>query len=244
MNSISTTSKWLKWLDDTQQQEVAAAKFKEKAEEERKAKEAYERQTLQGEMEREEAKQHAAIAQETKETRRQQYRTAQYDRDRLQNALDAKIRQLQVSPSIHVRSTDNANWERFLTIMTQREELRSFIASNFSEALCFFGSPWLKGFGVLISMALGFLYVLSALGLDAIGDSAVLTVGITIVAVMAVDILAFLLMKGLLTSLQHFFQDNAKAYLTILASIITITGVGGMVVFIVNVFQRLTEAGI
>lgn len=183
--------------------------------------------------------------QRTEQSRQHRQKMLRFDLDRLQTNLAELKGKLAYSPPVYIHYRfDNSSREHCLGLLAQCEEKRNFITSNFIREMKFFGSTWISLFCLGISLAICYLWVQSHLGMDAIGGSEILTVLITVTAVVLLDLFSILLIKGLLVSLKYYFRNNLKRYLTIQTVLITISCGCGLIIFIINVFQRLTEAGV
>ncbi|MEA3415871.1 MAG: hypothetical protein U9R02_06900 [Thermodesulfobacteriota bacterium] len=183
--------------------------------------------------------------QKTQKLSQHRQRMLQFDLDRLQAKLAELKSKLANSPPVYVHYRfDNSSRERCLGLLAQCEEKQNFITSNFTREMKFFGNTWISLFCLGISLAIGYLWVQSHLGMDAIGGSEILTVLITVTAVVLLDLFSILLIKGLLVSLKYYFRNKPRRYLTIQTVIITISCGCGLIIFIINIFQRLMEAGV
>lgn len=183
--------------------------------------------------------------QRAEQSRQHRQQMLRFDLDRLQSNLAELKGKLAYSPPVYIHYRfDNSSRERCLGLLAQCEEKQNFITSNFMREMKFFGNTWISLFCLGISLAIGYLWVQSHLGMDAIGGSEVLTVVITVTAVVMLDLFSILLIKGLLVSLKYYFRNNPKGYLTIQTALITVSCGCGLIIFIINVFQRLMEAGV
>jgi len=178
-------------------------------------------------------------------SRQHRQQMLRFDLDRLLANLAELKGKLCHSPPVYIHYRfDNSVREQCLRLLSQCEEKQNFITSNFTREMKFFGNPWISLFCLSISLAIGYLWVHSHLGMDAIGGSEILTVLITVSAVVLLDLFSILLVKGLLVSLKYYFRNNPKRYLAVQTAFITLSCGCGLIIFIINVFQRLTEAGI
>ena len=183
--------------------------------------------------------------QRAEQSRQHRRRMLQFDLDRLQGNLAELKAKLALTPPVYIHYRfDNFSREQCLSLLAQCEEKQNFITSNFTKEMKFFGNPWISLFCLGISLAIGYLWVQSHLGMDAIGGSEILTVVITLTAVVMLDLFSSLLIKGLLVSLKYYFRDNPRRYLTIQTALITVSCGCGLIIFIINIFQRLMEAGV
>ena len=179
------------------------------------------------------------------QSRQHRRRMLQLDLERLQTKLAKLKAKLAYAPPVYIHYRfDNSSREQCLSLLAQCEEKQNFITSNFTREMKFFGNTWISLFCLGISLAIGYLWVQSHLGMDAIGGSEILTVLITVTAVVMLDLFSILLIKGLLVSLKYYFRNNPKGYLTIQTALITVSCGCGLIIFIINIFQRLTEAGV
>lgn len=179
------------------------------------------------------------------QSRQHRQRMLQFDLERQKAKLAALKTKLAFTPPIYIHYRfDNASREQCLRLLAQCEEKQNFITSNFTREMKFFGNPWISLFCLGISLAIGYLWVQSHLGMDAIGGSEVLTVLTTVSAVVLLDLFSILLVKGLLITMKYYFRNKPRCYLTILTALITVSCGCGLLVFIINIFQRLMEAGV
>ena len=181
----------------------------------------------------------------TELSRQHRQQMLQFDLDRLESNLSGLKGKLSHSPPVYIHYRfDNSNREEGISLLSRCEEKQNFITSNFTREMRFLGNPFISLFCLSISLVIGYFWVQSRFGTDVIGGSEILTLLISVGAVVLLDLFLILVIKGVLVSLKYYFRNNPKHYLAIQTAFITLSCGCGLIVFIINVFQRLMEVGI
>jgi len=122
------------------------------------------------------------------------------------------------------------------------DALETLIAGGFNPGLLRFGSPLFSCVAMVGSLCLAYLWMQNRFGTDAIGGSEVLTLLVVVGAAIGVDVVAFLLLGGLLASARNFISRQRFNF--VLVTVMALASLTGVVGFAMMLFNRIMEAGL
>jgi hypothetical protein len=150
---------------------------------------------------------------------------------------------LATMPPVYIHNRFDLTAKRRMKLLLKRfDTVECFLATGFNPALLKFGSSWFTVVSLVASMALGFQYLQSHFGIDAVGGSEVATVLVAVGVTVVLDLVSFMLLGGFLGGLRIFCSRQQHA--SLLAKTIVFSSLLGLSGFLIVLYVRLSEVAI
>lgn len=158
----------------------------------------------------------------------------------VENEIAALGVKLASMPPIYLHNRFDLTAKRRMKFLLARfDAFEAFLATGFNPSLLKFGSGWFTVVSLIASMALGFQYLQSHFGIDAVGGSEAATLLVTVGVTVVLDLVSFMLLSGFMGGLKIFFSPQQHA--VFLAKAIVFSSFLGISGFFIVLFMRIKE---